>query len=72
MKITTFLLEVIVSGGMEKRNESKNIFESIRATFWSYIARRKTRKLIQKVKDKPLQFREGFTAEKARFINPEH
>jgi len=36
-----------------------------------YIARQKIRRAIMRVKDKPLQFKDGFTSEKVRNINRE-
>jgi hypothetical protein len=36
-----------------------------------YIVRQKLRKAIQKVKEKRLEFKEGFSAEKVRTINRE-
>ncbi|HPH46078.1 MAG TPA: DUF2191 domain-containing protein [Chryseolinea sp.] len=70
MKITALLPDEIVNE-VKKLSGGKNITESILIALQDYIAHQKIRKSIQKVKDKPLQFRDDFTAEKVRSLNRE-
>ncbi len=70
MKITALLPDEIIHE-VKKLRGGKNITESILIALQDYIAHQKIRKSIQKVKDKPLQFRDGFTAEKVRSLNRE-
>jgi hypothetical protein len=49
----------------------KNITDSILIALQGYIAQQRLKKAVQKVKDKPLQFKESFTAEKVRNQNRE-
>ena len=65
MKVTALLPDDIVQE-VKKLSGGKNITESILIALREYIAQQRIRKAIQKVKDKPLQFRDGFTAEKVR------
>lgn len=70
MKVTALLPDDIVQE-VKKLSGGKNITESILIALQDYIARQKIRKSIQKVKEKPLQFKDGFTAEKIRSLNRE-
>ncbi len=70
MKITALLPDEIILE-VKKLSGGKNITESILIALKDYVAHQKIRKSIQKVKDKPLQFRDGFTAEKVRALNRE-
>lgn len=70
MKVTALLPDDIVQE-VKKLSGGKNITDSILIALRDYIAQQRIRKVIQKVKDKPLQFREGFTAEKVRSVNRE-
>jgi VCBS repeat-containing protein len=70
MKVTALLPDDIVEE-VKKLSGGKNITESLTIALQDYIARQKIRKAIQKVKDKPLQFKDGFTAEKVRSLNRE-
>jgi hypothetical protein len=68
MKVTALLPDDIIQE-VKKLSGGKNITESILIALQDYIARQKIRKSIQKVKEKPLQFKDGFTAEKVRSLN---
>lgn len=70
MKITALLPDEVILE-VKKLSGGKNITESILIALKDYVAHQKIRKSIQKVKDKPLQFREGFSAEKIRALNRE-
>ena len=70
MKVTALLPDDIIQE-VKKLSGGKNITESILIALQDYISRQKIRKAIQKVKEKPLQFKDGFTAEKVRSINRE-
>ena len=70
MKVTALLPEDIVQE-VRKLSGGRNITESILIAMKDYIARQKIRKVLVKVKEKPLQFKDGFTAEKIRALNRE-
>jgi hypothetical protein len=70
MKVTALLPAGLIED-VRKLTGGKNITESISIALQDYISRQKIRKAIQKVKDKPLQFKDGFTAEKIRSLNRE-
>ena len=70
MKVTALLPDDIIQE-VKKLSGGKNITESILIALQDYISRQKVRKAIQKVKDKPLQFKDGFNAEKVRSLNRE-
>jgi hypothetical protein len=70
MKVTALLPDDIIEE-VKKLSGGKNITESLLIALQDYISRQKIRKAILKVKEKPLQFKDGFTAEKARNLNRE-
>jgi hypothetical protein len=70
MKVTALLPDDIIEE-VRKISGGKNITESLLIALQDYISRQKIRKAIQKVKDKPLQFKDGFSAEKVRSLNRE-
>jgi hypothetical protein len=70
MKVTALLPDDIIEE-VKKLSGGKNITESLLIALQGYIAQQRIRKSIQKVKDKPLQFKDGFTAEKVRAQNRE-
>ena len=70
MKVTALIPDDIIRE-VKKLSGGKNITESILIAMRDYIARQKIRKAIQKVKENPLQFNDGFTAEKVRTLNRE-
>lgn len=70
MKVTALLPADIIQE-VKKLSGGKNITESILIALQEYIAQQRIRKSIQKIKDKPLQFKDGFTAEKVRTQNRE-
>ena len=70
MKITALLPDDIVQE-VKKLSGGKNITESILIALQEYIAHQRIRKSIRKIKEKPLQFKDGFTAEKVRAQNRE-
>lgn len=70
MKVTALLPDDIIEE-VKKLSGGKNITDSILIALKDYIGRQRLRKAVQKVKDKPLRFKDGFTAEKARKLNRE-
>jgi hypothetical protein len=70
MKVTALLPDDIVEE-VKKLSGGKNITESILIALQDYISRQKIRKAILKVKEKPLRFKDGFSAEKVRSVNRE-
>jgi len=70
MKVTALLPDDIIQE-VKKLTGGKNITDSILIALREYIALQRVKKAIQKVKDKPLQFRDGFSAEKVRNLNRE-
>jgi hypothetical protein len=70
MKVTALLPDNIVEE-VKKLSGGKNITESLVIALKDYISRQKIRKAVQKLKDKPLQFKDNFTAEKVRSLNRE-
>ena len=70
MKVTALLPDDLIQE-VKKLSGGKNITESILIALQDYIAQQRIRKAMQKIKDKPLQFREGFSAEKVRSLNRE-
>jgi hypothetical protein len=70
MKVTALLPDDIIQE-VQKLSGGKNITESLLIALRDYIGRQRIRKAMQKVKEKPLSFREGFSAEKVRTLNRE-
>jgi len=70
MKVTALLPDDIIQE-VKKLSGGKNITDSILIALREYIAHQRIRKAIQKLKDRPLHFRDGFTAEKVRNLNRE-
>lgn len=70
MKVTALLPDDIIEE-VKKLSGGRNITDSILIALRDYISRQKMRRAIQKVKEKPLQFKDGFTAEKIRTLNRE-
>jgi hypothetical protein len=68
MKVTALLPDDIIQE-VKKLSGGKNITESILIALQDYIARQRIRRLNQKVKDKPLQFRNNFSVKKVRAQN---
>ena len=65
MKVTALLPDSLVDE-VRKYSGGKNITESLLIALDDYIKRQRIRKSLQKIKDKPLKFQEGFSAEKVR------
>ena len=68
MKVTALLPDDIIHE-VKKLSGGKNITESILIALQDYIAQQRIRKLMQKVKDKPFRFRDGFSAKIGRSLN---
>ncbi len=70
MKVTALLPDDVVQE-VKKFSGGKNITESLLIALKDYIAWQRIRKSIQKVKNKPLRFKDDFTAFKVRSLNRE-
>jgi hypothetical protein len=70
MKVTALLPEDLIRE-VRKTSGGRNITESIRIALEDYVSRQRLKKAMQKVKEKPLQFLDDFTAEKVRSKNRE-
>lgn len=70
MKVTALLPDDIIEE-VKKLSGGKNITDSILIALKDYIARQRLRNAVQKVKDKPLRFKDGFSAEAVRKLNRE-
>jgi hypothetical protein len=58
---------------MKKHSDGKNnSAEGILIVLRDYIDRQRIKKVVQKIKEKPLVFQDGFTAEKVRAQNREN
>ncbi len=70
MKVTALLPDELVEE-VKKFSGGKNITDSLLIALKDYIAWQRIRKSIQKVKTKPLRFKDDFTAVKVRSLNRE-
>lgn len=70
MKVTALLPEDLIKE-VRKASGGKNITESLRIALEDYISRQRLRKSRQRMKEKPLQFIENFTAGSVRSKNRE-
>lgn len=70
MKVTALLPEDLIRE-VKRASGGRNITESIRIALEDYISRQRLKKAMQKVKEKPLEFIEDFTAEAVRAKNRE-
>jgi len=70
MKVTALLPDDIIQE-VKKLSGGKNITGSLLIALQDYVAPQKIRKAIQKVKEKPLQFTDRFTAKKVRSVSRE-
>jgi hypothetical protein len=70
MKVTALLPDEMIAE-VKKLSGGKNITESLIIALQDYISHQKLKKAMQKVKDKPLQFKEGFSSDRVRQLNRE-
>jgi hypothetical protein len=70
MKVTALLPDDLIVD-VRKLSGGKNITDSILIALRDYVAHQKMRMATRKVKEKPLRFRDGFTAKKIRRLNRE-
>lgn len=70
MKVTALLPEDLIRE-VRKASGGKNITESLRIALEDYISRQRLRKSRQRMKEKPLQFIENFSAAGVRSKNRE-
>lgn len=70
MKVTALLPDDLIQE-VKKLTGGRNITESILIALEDYIARQRLKKSMQRLKDKPLQFIDNFSAENVRSKNRE-
>jgi hypothetical protein len=70
MKITALIPEDIIEE-VKKYSGGKNTTDSLLIALTDYLDRQRIKKLVKKVKTKPLEFRSDFTAETSRNWNRE-
>jgi len=70
MKITALIPEDIIKD-VKKYSGGKNTTDSLLIALTDYLNRQRIKKLVKRVKEKPLEFKSGFTAETIRKINRE-
>jgi hypothetical protein len=68
MKVTALINDDLVNSVMRLSN-GKNITESLVIALEDYVYRKKMEKLIEDIKNEPLQFQDGFSAESIRELN---
>jgi len=70
MKVTALIPEDIIKD-VKKYSGGKNTTDSLLIALTDYLNRQRIKKLVKRVKEKPLEFKSGFTAETIRKINRE-
>lgn len=70
MKVTALLPDDLIEE-VKRLSGGKNITESLVIALQDYISRQRIQKTIKRIKEKPLQFIDGFTAESVRSKNRE-
>ena len=70
MKVTTLLPDEMINE-VRKFSGGKNITESLQIALNDYLQRQKLRKAMKKLKQSPLEFSKGFSADAIRKINRE-
>jgi hypothetical protein len=68
MKVTALIPDDLIQD-VRKQSGGKNITESLIIALRDYVARQRLRKAVQRVAEKPLKFKDDFTAEKVRALN---
>jgi hypothetical protein len=68
MRITALVPESLMNE-VRKYSGGKNVTESLIITLTDYTNRQKLNKTIQKLRKKPLEFADDFSADKVRKIN---
>ena len=70
MKVTALLPDEMINE-VRKFSGGKNITESLQIALNDYLQRQKLRKAMKKLKQSPLEFSKGFSADTIRKINRE-
>jgi len=68
MKVTAILPDELIDE-VRKFTEGKNITDSIQKALTEWVKIAKVKKLNEKLKNNPLEFKNDFSAEKVRKIN---
>ncbi len=68
MKVTALINDDLVNSVL-KLSKGKNITESLVIALEDYVYRKKMEMLIEDIKNEPLQFQDGFSAESVRKLN---
>ena len=70
MKVTALIPEEIIDE-VKKYSGAKNITEGLLIALNDYLQRQRLKKVLQKIKKKPLEFAKDFSASKVRSLNRE-
>jgi hypothetical protein len=68
MKVTALIPEAMVKD-VKRYSGGRNITDSLLIALTDYLGRQRIKKLVKKIKAKPLEFRSDFSAESIRNIN---
>lgn len=68
MKVTAIISDNIISE-VKKYTRGKNLTESLTIALEEWLASKRIKELNSMIKESPLEFKEGFSAEKTREIN---
>ena len=68
MKVTAIINDNLVNN-VVKLSNSKNITEGLIIALEDYVYRKRINQLIDAINNEPLQFQEGFSAERIRDLN---
>ena len=68
MKVTALIPDEIISE-TQKYSGGKNITESLLIALSDYLSRQRLKKVIAKVRQNPLEFKKGITADQLRKLN---
>jgi len=68
MKVTALIPEELISE-TRKFSGGKNITESLLIALRDYIARKRIKRAVGKLRSAPLEFKEGYSAGKIRKLN---
>lgn len=68
MKVTAIISDELISE-VKKYAKGKNLTESLTAALKEWLASKRIKELNSMVRESPLEFKDSFSAEKAREIN---
>lgn len=68
LKVTAIIPEDLIEE-VKKLSRGKNITESIKIALYEWVALKRIKQLNSEIKNRPLQFRENYSAESIRELN---